>query len=505
MKKLFFSLTICILAIGSLTLEGQTFTPHQIFTVTNSSEINILAGTIFFADSLILTPSSTFKLTNTALTRNSSVVNQTANPYISKVFKFSNTTNPFSGLIQINYADILLNGVTESNLNLLANNGASWQLYPGGTNDSNSNSVISPPFASVALNEVTLGSCTLPAPTITTITQPTCSTANGSVSFSGLPSPGLWLLTGTEIGSNGVSMTNGFGSTGTFTDLVPGTYNFSVSNFDGCQSSPSNTVVINSQLQLSQNKKLIISVFLEGMYDGTNGNMKTTLNNLSLIPKSQPYNVAPWNYNGTESVASVPAGVVDWVLVELRQGDTAAGALPANKLEGWPRAYFLKSDGTIVDLDGTSYPTIGDPYVGTPTHTTNLYVVIRHRNHIAIMNANLMNIACDSYSYNFTDLVTKAYGSTSGYKQIKTGVCTMVSGDADKDGNISVLDFTKWATDFGKINSYLTSDIDGDGQISVLDFTKWATNFGLTNLAPVKSLVLPGTGIQNSTYKSQVP
>ena len=66
--------------------------------------------------------------------------------------------------------------------------------------------------------------------------------------------------------------------------------------------------------------------------------------------------------------------IVDWVLVELRTG-TAAGTKVAT------RAAFLKSDGTIVDTDGTS------PVQFTGLSAGNYYIVIRHRNHLAIMSA----------------------------------------------------------------------------------------------------------------------
>ena len=46
--------------------------------------------------------------------------------------------------------------------------------------------------------------------------------------------------------------------------------------------------------------------------------MSTTLRDNFLLPLSQPFNVPPWNYNGMESVASIPPDVVDWVLLELR-------------------------------------------------------------------------------------------------------------------------------------------------------------------------------------------
>jgi len=64
-----------------------------------------------------------------------------------------------------------------------------------------------------------------------------------------------------------------------------------------------------------------IAVMLEGPYNGSD--MNSTLNANGHIPLSQPYNVAPWNYSGTESLASIPADIVDWVLLEFRE--TAGG------------------------------------------------------------------------------------------------------------------------------------------------------------------------------------
>ena len=46
-----------------------------------------------------------------------------------------------------------------------------------------------------------------------------------------------------------------------------------------------------------------ITAFLEGPYNGTTMTQGLT----GLVPLNQPYNTAPWNYTGTESVVSVPA------------------------------------------------------------------------------------------------------------------------------------------------------------------------------------------------------
>ena len=76
------------------------------------------------------------------------------------------------------------------------------------------------------------------APTVGTITQPTCTTATGSVVLNGLPT-GAWTI-------NSGALT-GSGATTTITGLIPGTYNFTVTNAAGCTSVASAAVTINMQ------------------------------------------------------------------------------------------------------------------------------------------------------------------------------------------------------------------------------------------------------------------
>ncbi|MCD4788919.1 MAG: hypothetical protein K8R37_02875, partial [Bacteroidales bacterium] len=47
-----------------------------------------------------------------------------------------------------------------------------------------------------------------------------------------------------------------------------------------------------------------LSVFLEGPFNGTD--MNTDLYDLGVLPNNQPYNVAPWNYDGTETITAPP-------------------------------------------------------------------------------------------------------------------------------------------------------------------------------------------------------
>lgn len=81
------------------------------------------------------------------------------------------------------------------------------------------------------------------APTVGTITQPTCTTATGSVVLNGLPSSGTWTLTR----SPGGSTTTGTGTTSTITGLTPGTYTYTVTDGNGCTSTASANIVIDVQ------------------------------------------------------------------------------------------------------------------------------------------------------------------------------------------------------------------------------------------------------------------
>jgi hypothetical protein len=82
------------------------------------------------------------------------------------------------------------------------------------------------------------------APILGTVTQPTCSVATGSVFISGLPASGSWIVTATPGGAT----TTGIGTTATFGGLAAGTYTFTVTNSDGCNSAASATsATINAQ------------------------------------------------------------------------------------------------------------------------------------------------------------------------------------------------------------------------------------------------------------------
>jgi len=157
--------------------------------------------------------------------------------------------------------------------------------------------------------------------------------------------------------------------------------------------------------------------------------MTTSLNTLGVIPKTQPYNVAPFNYAGTESVASIPAGVTDWVLVELHDKTTPTTVVAT-------RAAFVKNDGTVVDMDGAS------PVSFTTASPDNYYVAIRHRNHLAIRTAAAQTLSSAATLYDFTSGQAKAYQNTSitanaAMRDMGNGLFAMWGGDGNSNGKVS--------------------------------------------------------------------
>ena len=214
--------------------------------------------------------------------------------------------------------------------------------------------------------------------------------------------------------------------------------------------------------------ELDLTAFLEGPYNGTD--MYTSLNPDN-IPLSQPYNIAPWNYTGTESVASIPDSVVDWVLIELR--DTTDAALATGETVIARQAAFILNDGTIVDMAGRD----ARPCVSAPPISNNLFVVIYHRNHLGIISANPVTESGGVYTYDFTTPSGQAYGSDA-QKDLGSGIYGMISADANADGDVNAADKTIWENQAGE-EGYKSGDFDLDGQVNNLDKNNmWVPNQG---------------------------
>jgi subtilisin family serine protease/PKD repeat protein len=218
---------------------------------------------------------------------------------------------------------------------------------------------------------------------------------------------------------------------------------------------------------------LDLTVFMEGPFSGNL--MSAALGNL--IPITQPYNVLPWNYAGSESVVAVPVNVVDWVLVELRDATSAATATGATMVDR--KAAFLLNNGSIVGLDGLSNLSFSNSI------TQQLFVVIWHRNHLGIMSANAVTSSGGIHSYDFTTGSATTHGGVNGHKQLATGVWGMISGDGDRDGVIGMDDKSGlWESEAGT-EGYMFSDYNLDRQSNNVDKDEyWVPNIGRGSQVP---------------------
>lgn len=215
---------------------------------------------------------------------------------------------------------------------------------------------------------------------------------------------------------------------------------------------------------------LNLNTFFEGPY--LNNEMTSILNSSGYIPLSQPYNIAPWNYNGDESVALIPnENVVDWVLVELlKRHPVSNGYLFEVKAQ---KAGFLLSDGQIKGLDGLDdiYFFFGD--------ATDLYVRVNHRNHLPLISSTSLEGGKCMFDYDFTSAASKAIGGEYVQTQLSPSVWGARAADADASKQINNQDKDDiWLNQAG-LTGYYSGDLNMNSIVDDEDvLLKWKPNAG---------------------------
>lgn len=240
------------------------------------------------------------------------------------------------------------------------------------------------------------------------------------------------------------------------------TYTVTVSNLEGCSQTAAVALTVSPNCDLF----LQLQVWLQGAYHAASGLMKTTLKTENLLPLQQPYNALPWQYAGTESVATAadfPANTVDWLLIDLvREADSGLAAR---------KAVLLLNNGQVVEPNGTTNISFSNLAGGT-----NYYVVIRHRNHLPIATAfaqplfGTLNLALTTPSQVLSN------GTTPQLVILNNNLYGMYAGDMNADGNINLSDFALYNAQRSALNEYKTTDVNLDRLISVADFNLYLPN-----------------------------
>ena len=213
-----------------------------------------------------------------------------------------------------------------------------------------------------------------------------------------------------------------------------------------------------------------VKVFLQGPFQSDI--MMTALSENGLIPSSQPYNTAPWNYSGNESLPAGQAGLsVDWVLVELRSSLNPSQVVAK-------RAGLLRNDGRIMEPDGTLGVTFNNLLYGS------YYIAVYHRNHLAVMTSAPVLFSPNNSLYDFTNSLISAYGQNA-LAEMTAGVFGMVAGDGNSDGGITIADqYDVWLPQNGSFG-YLKGDFNLDSGVTIHDVNLyWNLNNGRMTQVP---------------------
>ncbi len=207
---------------------------------------------------------------------------------------------------------------------------------------------------------------------------------------------------------------------------------------------------------LNEAPALNVSVNLAGPYDQASGLMNDDLRMQGHLPLSQPYNLPPFSYEGTETTNATVLGntgnsaIVDWVLVELR--DKNDSTLVVNQKAG-----LLQRDGNVVDANGL-------PLFMTNATADDYYVSIRHRNHLGAMTRAPFSLSSTPTSIDFSSVMTHG---TQALKQVGSARA-LWDGDANQDGLINAVD-RSLAWNYRNQNGYLTADVDMSGSTNAGD------------------------------------
>lgn len=235
------------------------------------------------------------------------------------------------------------------------------------------------------------------------------------------------------------------------------------------------------QKTVNQFMTLKLKLFLGGPHIVNSDSMSTALNVKKLIPLVPPdsfsckadvfkYIKQPSDMVSSQFLNSHPE-IVDWILIEIRDSiNTSIDTLPA----------FLCKDGRVINTNGDSVIKLrNDVPAG------NYYIILRHRNHIAVMSAGTVNISSSTPLFDFSTGLDKYYGNSAAY--LGNGIYGLFAGDANQDGSVSNKDFNLYKSD--NINArrgYIKTDFSLDGFVTGSDFNKYAPN----NKNKVKSKIL---------------
>lgn len=254
------------------------------------------------------------------------------------------------------------------------------------------------------------------------------------------------------------------------TEACAGTYTLIITDLmTGCQTTE--TFTVGFQLSPFNPIKLQVIAILEGAFDFSTGKMGNSLQNDNILPLAQPYNRIPWNYAGLESVGNTsefPTGTTDWVLIEARDSSNMDSVMAQ-------KAGLLLDTGELLAADGSNFE-FDNLLPG------NYYIVIRHRNHLAVITSTAIPLPT-STPYYFTTGQDKAMGNNQ-LVEVATGIFALHAGDYDSNGVVTISDYDPNAS--GSVNDYKDQDGNLDKNVTTTDYNLYQSNATVIGVQEVR-------------------
>jgi hypothetical protein len=139
--------------------------------------------------------------------------------------------------------------------------------------------------------------------------------------------------------------------------------------------------------------------------------------------------------------------------------------------------------GAVVDLDGVSNVSFTEALgIG---YTISDFIVVRHRNHLAVMSAAAVGLPNEAATYDFTTAQLQAYGVGLPMFDLGGSVFAMYSGDANASGGVTSADRNSFWRPQNGTSGYLSGDFNLSGGVTSSDRnSQWRVNNGKGTLVP---------------------
>ena len=404
----------CTIPTGSVALSGLPSPGTWTITASPGGATLTGTGTLNTFSGLNPSQSYTFTVTNEAgctSTPSSSIFinGLPANPTTPMIASISqpSCTTP-SGSVQLSNLPSSGNWTISASPDGATLNGTGTSGTFSGLNPSQSYTFTVTNEAGCSSNaSISVSIDALPAnpaePIIETISQPTCTIPTGSVALSGLPSPGTWTI---SLSPTGTSFTNS-GSTFDISDLLSGTYTFTVTDDLGCVSPASMPITIDPQPATPDTP--VISNIVQPTCSVNTGSIE-----LTNLP------------NGNWVITSVPGGSINGTGSSyLITGLTANSTFTYTVTNDDGCTSPSSTQATLIPAPASpTAPVIGNitqPTCAVPEGSVELsglpndgqWIVTVNPGGTTLNGSGTTGIVTDLVSGNYTFTVTNEYGCTS--------------------------------------------------------------------------------------------